>query len=150
MPAPKKGGGPLGHPPYNVNGEGGRPIKYTKNFIEAEADALEKWIQEPSSIYFKRFALERGYSPQRLPEFAEVNERFSEILAKTREWQEIRLVEGGLMNEFNAGFTKFVMGNICSWSEKTESKISGDENPLAFILNNISNNSKELVNEIDG
>lgn len=137
---------PKGHLPYNTHGEGGRPQKYTQEFIEAEADALEKWMQEPSSIYFKRFAFDRGYSQQRLSEFAEVNHRFSETLAKAREWQEIRLAEGGLTNEFNPGFCKFVMGNICGWSDKQETKLSGDAaNPLKFLLEKIDGEGKEFV-----
>lgn len=139
---------PLNHAPYNTEGEGGRPQKYTKEFIEAEATAFESWMNEPSSIYFKRFAINRGYHPQRLSEFAEQNERFSEVYALAKAWQECRLAEGGLTNEFNGGFCKFVMGNCHGWSDKIESKISGDAaNPLSFILSSISGTSKDLVND---
>ena len=102
-----------------------RYFPYTQEFIEAEAEALEKWMQQTDSIYLKGFAFDRGYSPQRLPEFAESNKRFAEVLARAREWQEIRLVEGGLLDEFNA------------------------VNPLAFILKSIDGKSRELVEEID-
>lgn len=139
---------PKGHEAYNVNGEGGRPVKYTTEFIEAEADALEEWMTFPTSVYFKRFAFSRGYSQQRLNEFAEVSERFSAILARAKEWQEIRLAEGGLNNEFNPGFTKFVMGNVCGWTDRQETKLSGDAiNPLAFLLQKVDGTSKDLVNE---
>lgn len=142
---------PLNHPPYNVNGEGGRPIKYTQEFIEAEAAALEEWMQNPGNIYFKRFAFDRGYSQQRLSEFAEVNQKFSETLARGREWQEIRLAEGGLTNEFNSNFCKFVMYNACGWVDKQETKVSGDAaNPLAFILKDVDGSTKELVDETEG
>lgn len=141
-PAPKL------HEAYNTQGEGGRPQKYTQEFIEREAEALEKWMLNPDSIYFKRFAFDRGYSQQRLSEFADVSERFSETLARAREWQEIRLAEGGLKNEFNSGFCKFVMGNACGWTDRTETKLSGDAvNPLAFILQNVDGITKELVND---
>lgn len=137
---------PLNHPPYPGCETGGRPTKYTQEFIEAEAVALEEWLKQPGSIYFKRFAFDRGYSQQRLSEFAEVNQKFSETLALAREWQEIRLAEGGLTNEFNSGFCKFVMGNACGWSDRTETKISGDaNNPLQFLLESIDGKGKELV-----
>ncbi len=140
MPAPKE------HPPYNKNGEGGRPQKYTKEFIEGEAVALEEWMQQSSGIYFKRFALDRGYHPQRMPEFAEVNQRFAEVYRRAQAWQEIRLAEGGLTSEFNAGFCKFMMGNVCGWFDKQETKISGDaSNPLAFLLQQADGGSKELI-----
>jgi hypothetical protein len=136
MPAPQ------GHEPYLG---AGRPTKYTQEFIEAEAHALEKWMQKPDSIYFKRFAFDRGYSQQRLSEFAEVNPKFSETMTRAREFQEIRLVEGGLKNEFNSNFCKFVMYNACGWVDKQETKVSGDAS-LSFVLKSIDGETKELIN----
>jgi hypothetical protein len=138
MPAPQ------GHEPYNKNGEGGRPPKYTPEFIEREADAFEAWMQLPDSMYFKRFCVQRGYSANRLCEFAEQNERFAVVYAKVKDWQECRLAEGALTNEFNAGFTKFMMGNVCGWTERNETKISGDSvNPLSFVLQRIDGKTRD-------
>lgn len=142
MPAPKN------HPPYEGCETGGRPTKYTQEFIEGEADAFVRWMQEPGNIYFKRFALDRGYHPQRLSEFAELNEKFSEVYKQAKAWQECCLAEGGLMGEFNGNFCKFVMGNVCGWADRTETKLSGDSvNPLAFVLKNVDGTSKELITD---
>lgn len=139
---------PVGHEAYNTKGEGGRPLKYDEAFIEREAIAFEEWMKQPGSIYFKRFAIERGYHPNRLPEFAEQNERFSGVYAKAKSWQECRLAEGGLTSEFNSGFCKFVMANVCGWVDKHETKLSGDvANPIQFLLDKADGTSKELVNE---
>jgi len=138
MPAPK------GHPPYNKNGEGGRPKKYTDEFIEKEAEAFEEWMTRKNSLWYEDFAMERGYLPQRFSEFAEDNQRFAEVYKKAKEWQKSLLLRGGLLNKFNAGFTKFVMGNTCGWYEKTQ--VSGDAaNPLEFLLKNVDGGSKQLV-----
>lgn len=112
-------GAPKGHLPYNVNGEGGRPREWTDEKIEAEADAFEQWMNKPSSIYFKKFALERGYDPCYFAEWVTINKRFAQVFRKVKAWQEARLAEGGLTSEFNGGFTKFVMSNICQWQEKS-------------------------------
>lgn len=139
---------PLGHEPYPGCETGGRTTKYTPEFLENEAKAFEEWMKIPGSIYFKRFALDRGYSPQRLPEFAQQSEKFSEVYKKAKEWQEIRLAEGGLTSEFNGGFCKFVMANICGWAERQETKVSGDAlNPLAFLMKESNQSTKELVND---
>lgn len=138
MPAPK------GHPAYPGSEKGGRPIKYTKEFIEKEAAAFEEWMNRKDSIWYKDFALERGYLPDQLSEWAKVNEKFSRVYRKSQEWQQSKLVKGGLLNQFNAGFTKFVMGNTCGWSEKQQ--IAGDAaNPLAFLLQGIDGSSKDLI-----
>lgn len=140
MPAPKS------HKAYPGCEAGGRPVIYTKEFIEYEAEAFQDWLKNPENIYFKKFALERGYHPQRLSEFAEKNEKFSEAYQIAKAWQEIKLVEGGLLSQFHAGFTKFVLGNVCGWVDKHETKVSGDNsNPLAFLLRKIDGNSKNIV-----
>lgn len=139
---------PLNHPPYPGCETGGRPKKYTDEFIEIEAIEFEKWMKLDTSIYFKRFAISRGYHPNRLLEFAEQNEKFSGVFELAKAWQECKLAEGGLMNTFNSTFTKFVMANIFGWTDKVESKISGDaSNPLAFILNSIDGKTKDLISD---
>ena len=78
MPAPKN------HKPYPGCENGGRPEKYTRAFIEKEADAFLEWMKHPKSLYFKRFAIDRGYHPNRLAEFAEQNEKFSGVYEKAK------------------------------------------------------------------
>jgi DNA-packaging protein gp3 len=139
-------GAPRGHSPYSGCETGGRPVIYTDEFIENEADEFKKWMQLPNSIYFKKFALNRGYHPQRLTEFASQNQKFSEVYEKAKVWQECKLVEGGLLGDYNAGFTKFVMGNTCGWAEKSQTQVSGDTaNPLEFLLNRIDGTTKDLI-----
>lgn len=138
MPAPKN------HKPYPGCERGGRPVKYNIEFIEAEADAFEAWMQRENSLWYKDFALERGYLPDQLSEWAKTNEKFSRVYRKSQEWQQSKLIKGGLLNQFNAGFTKFVMGNTCGWSDKQQ--IGGDvANPLSFLLQRIDGSSKDLV-----
>ena len=138
MPAPK------GHKPYSGCERGGRPVKYTAEFIEAEADAFERWMQREDSLWYKDFALERGYLPDQLSEWAKINEKFSRVYRKSQEWQQSKLVKGGLLNQFNAGFTKFVMGNTCGWSDKQQ--IGGDAgSPLSFLLQKVDGASKDLI-----
>lgn len=68
---------PKGHPPYNKNGEGGRPKIYTEEFIDKEAIALQEWMKDKQNLFIEDFCFERGYHESRITEFAEANERFS-------------------------------------------------------------------------
>lgn len=123
----------------------GRPKIYDDAFIEAEAEAFLAWIRNPENIWMEDFAVERGYSPQRLYEFAKTNPVFSEVLEYVKHWQKGKLIKGGLLDTFNAGFTKFVMGNTCGWYDKQQ--ISGDaSNPLSVAMNKADGSSKDLVN----
>ena len=139
MPAPKK------HKPDSTKAEGGAPIIYSDAFIEKEATAFLEWLKDPKNLYFKRFALERDYHPQRLSEFAQKSKRFSEAVEKAR-LQEVRLVERGLSGENNSSMTKFVLQNCHMWAERSQQTVSGDAvNPLSFIMTEVDGKSKDLV-----
>lgn len=137
MPAPRGNKNAVGN-------KGGAPEKYTDEWIAQEAKLFLEWMKLPESIFFKSFAIERGYSPQRLTEFASRSVEFSEVLSRAKDWQESKLVSYGLFNKTNCGMTKFVLANHHGYTER--SQVGGDQaNPLALILGNIDGGSKELV-----
>jgi len=151
MAAPKKSGAQKGHHPFNINGEGGRPSKYSSAEIDALADEFTAWFKEPSNVWFKDFCLERDINPDLMAEWAAENDRFSGAYKLAKHRQESKLINGGLLDSYNAGIVKFVLANAHGWSEKNEARVSGDaENQLAFILKMVDNTSRELVNETDG
>lgn len=144
MPAPK------GHAPYPGCETGGAPKIYTNEFIENEADAFLKWVKKHNNIYFKRFAVERGYHPQRLSEWAKENKKFSDAYELAQAWHEIKLVEGALTSDLNPGFTKFVLTNTCGWSEKAEATTTNNHtylvnygNPEQFLPPKLPNSNPE-------
>jgi hypothetical protein len=141
MPAPKGNKFAKGH------GEG-CPQKYTDKWIEQEAEALLQWMKKEDSVYFKSFAVERGYSPQRLTEFAKSNKVFSEALELAKSWQECRLVNYSLWNKINSNITKFCLANCHGFSDKTE--LSGNAaNPLGFLMQMVDGASKDLIHDED-
>jgi hypothetical protein len=131
---------------HAVGNSGPPPSKYTQEFIEKEAMAFVTWFSNPENIYFKRFALERGYPPDELVHFAKKSEVFSRAYTFAKAWQECKIVEGALFNKLNSNFAKFAMANLSGWSDKQQ--VSGDAaNPLAFLLQKTDGQSKDLVNE---
>jgi len=142
MPAPK------GHAPYPGCETGGRPKKYTAEFIENEADKFLEWMNDPKSMWYEDFALSRGYDPDQLSLWAKENEKFSGVYKRSKAWQKSLLVRGGLLNKFNSAITTLVLTNTTGWSSKQESKISGDAvNPLSFILQNVDGKTKDLIDD---
>lgn len=140
MPAPK------GHDPYPGCETGGRPKKYTDAFITQEADAFLEWMQKPDSIWYKDFALERGYSPECLSIWAKTHEKFSQVYEISQHWQQSKLIKGGLFSQYNPTITKLVLANTCGWTDRTQ--VAGDgSNPLAFVLNQVDGSTKDLVDE---
>lgn len=139
---------PKGHEPYPGCETGGRPVKYTKKFIEAEADAFLEWSSRKDSFWFEDFAIQRGYDPDLLSMWANGNEKFSGAYKRAKARQKSLLIKGGLFNKLNANIVKFVLNNVFGWSERQETKVSGDaSNPLAFILTAIDGGTKELKDD---
>lgn len=129
---------------FAVGNQGGASQKYNDSWIEEEAKNFLEWMKLPQSIFFKSFAIERGYHPNRLQEFADKNQVFSGVYELAKAWQESRLVDFALFNKTNCGMTKFVLANHHGYSEKTQ--IGGDgASPLAFLLHKIDGASKELI-----
>jgi hypothetical protein len=103
---------------YALGNCGGAPAVYTEEWLREEALRFREWMKQPDSLFLKSFAIERGYSPQRLTEFAEKSPEFAEALAFAKSWQEAKLVTLGLWGRLNSSMTKFVLLNCHSWKEE--------------------------------
>ena len=144
MPAPK------GHEPYDGCENGGRPKRFTTEFIENEADVLLDWLEKGKFLWFERFALERKYNPRLFSEWAKENEKFRDAYEMALARQRILLIEGGLNKKFNFNMAQLLLGHHYGIFPKQETKVSGDSmNPLAFILKDIDGTTKELVHDDD-
>jgi hypothetical protein len=142
MPAPK------GHPPYKGCETGGRPTPYTEAFIEKMADEFKIWLIDEKHVWIKDFALDNDFDTDLLSEWAAKNEKFKGVYIQAKRRQESRLINGGLNSLYNSNIVKLVLSNCHGFSDKQESKISGDAaNPLAFIYQNIDGKTKDLVND---
>ena len=148
MPAPK------GHPPYKGSEKGGRPKIWTDEAIEAEADAFDEWMDNKKGVWFKDFALERGYLPDKFTEFAEKNEKFKQVYRKAKFWQESLMVKGMSMKKMNmhqAGCA-MVLSRVChtdtNWKEEKDSKEKSMENLMfQWLEEKVFNGSKDVVKQ---
>jgi hypothetical protein len=141
MPAPK------GHPPYNVNGEGGRPLKFTQEFIEKEADALEEWSKVPSNMFLSDFCHPRGYLAKKISEFEKDNERFREALIKFKEKQRDSLFKGGLSKKFNYNMCQLILGHAHGVYAKTEQSVNMTANVTTNSILELDGATKDIVND---
>jgi len=98
----------------------GRPTKWTDAAIEKEADDFLEWIKLPNSIWYKDFALERGYDPNLFSIWKDKNEKFSGVLKQVRAWQESKLFKMGLSKRsgINLEMVRFGLARQCGWREE--------------------------------
>lgn len=144
MPAPK------GHPPYNINGEGGRPKIYTKEFVDNEAEALNEWMRnstkEDSRLFIEDFCWTRNYHDTRIPEFVKISERFSHVYSMFKMRQKSALFKGGLSKKVAFPMCALILSNNHGIIPKSEQKITGDSvHPLHCIIDKIDGESKDLI-----
>lgn len=69
-------GAPKGHPPYPGCETGGRPVIWTDDKIEYEADLLIEWAQKDSSLVLGQHYGARGYSYDHAMDWAKRNEKY--------------------------------------------------------------------------
>lgn len=139
-------GAPKGHPPYNVNGEGGRPVVFNDYFLDLLASDLDEWIDDENQIWLKDFFIKKKIDHDRADEFCAKHERFKLSYKRAKSIQEGRIFKGGLKNKFNAKVVGLGLMHNHGWKEQSKTEISGDaNNPLNVLFNH----SKELVNSND-
>jgi len=139
---------PKGHPPYNKNGEGGRPPIYTKEIIEKYADQFEVWLEDPENFWFKDFAIKHKLRAKLFQEWSQVNQRFAEVLEQAKQKQEAKLFKGALTNSYNSGIVKFALNVHHSWVEKKETvHTNNPDNPVPEWIIKSEGTSKDLVSD---
>lgn len=139
---------PLGHPPYPGCETGGRPKKYTVEFIDKLADEFEDWLEVTSNIWFKDFCLERKINPCLMAEWAEISQKFSIVYKRAKHVQESRVLKGALVNSYNSTMAKMLLTNHHGWSDRQETTISGSStNPFEIFVTQCDGKSKDFVKD---
>lgn len=106
---------PIGHPPYNVNGEGGRPKKWTSGCLDELADSLDKWLENAvaskKEFWWQDWCFEVGTIPDKVKKFADEHPRFRRSYERAKAWQAHIVQKGALHKQFSEGFSKFFLIN---------------------------------------
>jgi hypothetical protein len=140
---------PKGHPPYPGCETGGRPVEWTPERIEAEADALVEWLKITTNIWFKRFCMERDIPADYMSIFARKNAKFHRAYKKAIITQEARLVEGGLYSITNPTMSIFVLKCNHKWVEGTDATgMEEKQSASSKALDNITGAAIEYANSL--
>ena len=109
---------------------GGRPVKYTPEFIEALAPEMVQWFKKKKNFYLKMFCCEKGFPSNRLSEFAEKSEVFADALRMCKDLQECKLVNKGFQ-AYKDRFAIFILKNVAGMRDRTDIT-TGDE-PITAV-----------------
>jgi hypothetical protein len=115
---------PKGHPPYNKNGEGGRPKKWDGKSLDELAESLDKWIEKAiekrDQFWWWDWCFDVGLNQSKVAVFAKEHLRFRRSYEAARDWQESIVARHALTKKFSEGFSKFMLVNHYNnnWKEK--------------------------------
>ena len=118
----------------------GRPEIYTEEWLKEEGKKLLTWIDVPTNYFLKSFAFSRGYSPQRLSEFAKKSTHFSEAYELAHWKQTEKFCMKGLTREWDGHFTSKVMARVCgdewknSWDAAKEPSQADTSALIDYLL----------------
>lgn len=131
-------GAPFGNK-YALGNKGGRPAKYTDEWIAEEAIALHKWVIEDKGNYIGSFAKQRGYHRRRIPEFVNKSKEFALAYEEAQQWQEEKFLMNALTRTWDPGFTAKAMARVCGdeWRNSWDREEERDQAPTTVIINKI-------------
>jgi len=122
----------------------GRPKKYTQQFIEEEAKALLAYAKRVPVPFEKEFSSKRGYSSQRLSEFAKESEEFSEALKKMKDLQEVKIVKAALTGKVIASVAIFTLKNVAGWRDAPQDNKNEKQYDLIDVIKKVAAEEEEL------
>ncbi len=125
-----------------------RHKEYTEAWLKKEAKALLKYAHDTDMPFEKEFASRRGYSSQRISEFANKSEEFSEALKKMKDLQEIKIVKAAMERKINITFAIFTLKNVAGWRDIPIINTSEDRGlTLVDIVKSVTGKSRVENND---
>ncbi len=140
--------GPIKNKPMHKTRFGTRNEKHSPGYIDELAEKLLEWMDIEENVFFKDFCVFHHLDVNRLADFARSSEKFKEAMNIARDIQESKFAMGGLKRKYDSGMSKFMLMNHHGYTNKAETKVSGDsKDPIAIFLSEIDGKSKDLVEE---
>lgn len=103
----------------------GRPIKWDEKTIEKIRIKLDEYIEESDVPIISEFSYQNNISRQRLYEFANDYEEFSDTFKKCTTKKEAQLEKLGLLNIINPTMAIFSLKQL-GWTDKQQIEHSGE------------------------
>jgi len=129
--------------PFKIVNKGGRPLTWTDEKIEEEIEALYEWLENPRNYYLASFLNSRGLLREHASRFEKRHEGFRDAFNLARQIQEQRLVDLAVTKKGDGNFIKFMLVAREGW--KDESTVNHNLNPLASLLERISQSKSEPI-----
>jgi hypothetical protein len=138
---------PIGHPPYNKNGEGGRPKRYTDEYVNQLADELLEWQKGKDNIFIEEFCYDRNIPESEVADTLNKHARFSEAYKQLKIKQKLSLFKGGLNRKHYYPMCALLLNVNHGIKDVKDQNINVTSNrSFTTMISEIEGDSKDLVN----
>jgi hypothetical protein len=110
-----------------MNKPNGRPSKYRPDFPQRAIKYFQETYDAGEYPTIRGLSIVLGVNHDKLPEYEKIHDKFHAALEFGRSLGHTVLVRKALNEQFNPGFTKFLLVNNFGYSsEKTEAKVDAN------------------------
>lgn len=133
---------------YNVDGLGGRPRRYTDEYVNELAEKLDKWTEIEDNVFIEGFCYEHRIPEETISTELIKNDKFSKAYNRLKTKQKLDLFKGGLNRKHAHPMCALILSHNHNIVAKTEQKLTGSAvDPLTMLLGDIDGKSKGLVDD---
>ena len=140
---------PKGHAPYPGCETGGRPVKYTEEYVSELADDLYKWLNDHNdNLFVEDWCLENDIPEEAVSTDLVFFDKFSKAYSKLKTKQKIYLFKGSLKRKLFHNMAALILSHSHGIYQKSEQKLTGSAtDPLSFLIEQADGHTKDLVKD---
>jgi hypothetical protein len=110
----------------------GHPTKWTREKSLKIGEMMIKWMKNPENIYPNTFLANIGLSRKVFIELCNKYTELSNLYELAKNISEGKLVKGGLNNDFNPMFDKFILINHHNYKDKITTELEDNQSDNAL------------------
>ncbi len=124
---------------YNENkNKGGRPTKYTTDFIDNLYNKLIEFIKVRASnqvpFFLLEFNVENDITRNDIWKINKKSKQFKDAIKKAKELQELLLAQNMIKRGSNTGAFAFALKNVAGWKDRQEVNNKGIKSQNIIIM----------------
>ncbi len=138
---------PKGHAPYKGCETGGRPIKYTLEYVNELADDLYTWVKDHNdNLFIEDWCLENDIPEEAISTDLIKFDKFSKAYNRLKTKQKVGIFKGGLKRKFAHPMCALLLSHGHNIHAKTETTVTNNnQDSLSSIIDDIDGNTKDLI-----
>jgi hypothetical protein len=135
-----------GHPNYNTEGLGGRPVEYDERYLDSLAIEFIEWFKHKDNVWYQLFFSERQICKQSVAYLRTRSAKLDHAINAAMDWQEGKIVDGAMKRRFSDKISLAALATNHGWKLSENRNVKIDATPEAIGLFGKIAPTENLVN----